>query len=519
MRISPPRISSPRAAPRSARCRWSDRSTRWRRSPIRCSVTAWRAAIRWRDRVILWTRVTPKRRCGGAERCRGSWRATTKFAQVVARGETADRRRARLHGEGRRDRASSRATTYYYRFAGEQASDRRSAARKRCRAPASSRVRLGVVSCSNLPQGYFNAYACLANARPRRGAAPRRLPLRVSPTSSTATAPRSDAFRRRTRKWSRCRIIASVTRSTRPIRIHRRSIASIRSSSPGTITSSPTTPGGAAPRTTRRRREGDWIIAARRGAAGLLRVDADPRGRADADSRASIARSASATWRRCSCSTRAWSDAIRKSIARISRRIESPARRCSARRRKTGSPSSCRRRCRSNSALERARTAGDVRAADGAGHRRPQTPTRGTAIARARDRVFDMIERAKVDNLAVLTGDVHSSWAYDLPRDPFDGYDKATGKGSLGVEFAGTSVTSPSNLGAGPMARSSSPACWRLGRICITSTAATAATSSSTSRVSGCRPISTAVATVAGAQHEGTFREGIHHGIRPKPSD
>ena len=68
----------------------------------------------------------------------------------------------------------------------------------------------------------------------------------------------------------------------------------------------------------------------------------------------------------------------------------------------------------------------------------------------ARSRVFDMIERAKVANLAVLTGDVHSSWAYDLPRNPFNGYDKATGKGSIGVEFAGTSVTSPSNLGRGP---------------------------------------------------------------------
>ena len=74
----------------------------------------------------------------------------------------------------------------------------------------------------------------------------------------------------------------------------------------------------------------------------------------------------------------------------------------------------------------------------------------GRLSARRATRVFDMIERAKVDNLAVLTGDMHSSWAYDLPRGPFDGYDKATGKGSLGVEFAGTSVSSPSNLGAGP---------------------------------------------------------------------
>jgi alkaline phosphatase D len=68
----------------------------------------------------------------------------------------------------------------------------------------------------------------------------------------------------------------------------------------------------------------------------------------------------------------------------------------------------------------------------------------------SRTRVFDMIERAKVGNLAVLTGDVHSSWAYDLPRDPFTAYDATTGRGSLGVEFAGTSVSSPSNLGAGP---------------------------------------------------------------------
>lgn len=67
-----------------------------------------------------------------------------------------------------------------------------------------------------------------------------------------------------------------------------------------------------------------------------------------------------------------------------------------------------------------------------------------------RERVFDMFESAKADSVAVLTGDVHSSWVYDLPRRPFDGYDPGTGRGSLGVEFAGTSVTSPSNLGSGP---------------------------------------------------------------------
>lgn len=68
----------------------------------------------------------------------------------------------------------------------------------------------------------------------------------------------------------------------------------------------------------------------------------------------------------------------------------------------------------------------------------------------ARDRLFDAVAEQKVRNLAVLTGDVHTSWAWDLPRRPWEGYDKATGQGSLGVEFAGTSVTSASTLGSGP---------------------------------------------------------------------
>ncbi|NND66426.1 MAG: hypothetical protein HKN19_02455, partial [Halioglobus sp.] len=44
----------------------------------------------------------------------------------------------------------------------------------------------------------------------------------------------------------------------------------------------------------------------------------------------------------------------------------------------------------------------------------------------------------------VLTGDVHSSWAFDLATDPNDpaAYDPVTGAGSVGVEFVTTSVTS-----------------------------------------------------------------------------
>jgi alkaline phosphatase D len=68
----------------------------------------------------------------------------------------------------------------------------------------------------------------------------------------------------------------------------------------------------------------------------------------------------------------------------------------------------------------------------------------------SRERVFDMIEQLKLDSVAVLTGDVHSSWVYDLPRRPYGDYDPGTGRGSLGVEFTVTSVTSNSTLGSGP---------------------------------------------------------------------
>ncbi len=71
----------------------------------------------------------------------------------------------------------------------------------------------------------------------------------------------------------------------------------------------------------------------------------------------------------------------------------------------------------------------------------------------ARDRVYDVIKggagQPGVDNVIVLTGDIHSSWAADLSQDPNNpdvttgGYDAATGAGSRAVEFVGTSVSSP----------------------------------------------------------------------------
>jgi alkaline phosphatase D len=61
----------------------------------------------------------------------------------------------------------------------------------------------------------------------------------------------------------------------------------------------------------------------------------------------------------------------------------------------------------------------------------------------ARARVFDFLARERISNLAVLTGDIHSSWAMDVPRSPFRGYSPTTGAGSLAVELVTPAISSP----------------------------------------------------------------------------
>lgn len=56
-----------------------------------------------------------------------------------------------------------------------------------------------------------------------------------------------------------------------------------------------------------------------------------------------------------------------------------------------------------------------------------------------RTRVFNHIATYGINDVVVLTGDIHSSWANDLPG---NGYN-ASGSGSVGVEFVTPSVTSP----------------------------------------------------------------------------
>jgi alkaline phosphatase D len=65
----------------------------------------------------------------------------------------------------------------------------------------------------------------------------------------------------------------------------------------------------------------------------------------------------------------------------------------------------------------------------------------------SRQRVMNTMRDLQLPNVVVLTGDVHSSWAYDIPMNPWDGYDPASGRGTTAIEVVTPGITSPSGFG------------------------------------------------------------------------
>ena len=66
----------------------------------------------------------------------------------------------------------------------------------------------------------------------------------------------------------------------------------------------------------------------------------------------------------------------------------------------------------------------------------------------SRAAILDQLEQEQIDNVVVLTGDIHTAWALDITREPMSAdYDPTTGQGSLAVELVTTSVTSPGPKG------------------------------------------------------------------------
>ncbi|KAI1089946.1 PhoD-like phosphatase-domain-containing protein [Rostrohypoxylon terebratum] len=64
-----------------------------------------------------------------------------------------------------------------------------------------------------------------------------------------------------------------------------------------------------------------------------------------------------------------------------------------------------------------------------------------------RNRTFHTIYENNIGNNIFLAGDSHASWVSDLVWLDEHPYDSATGSGSMGVEFAGSAVSSPSPAG------------------------------------------------------------------------
>jgi len=74
----------------------------------------------------------------------------------------------------------------------------------------------------------------------------------------------------------------------------------------------------------------------------------------------------------------------------------------------------------------------------------------------ARERVLNFIDKERIRDVAILSGDIHSSWAFNVPRNPWDGYTAASGEGSLAVEIVAPAISSPP-LFTNPILRAGEP--------------------------------------------------------------
>jgi alkaline phosphatase D len=398
------------------------------------------------DRVILWTRVTPAVATGSAT---VSWQVArdAKFGQVVSRGE-AQTGAARDFTVKVDVPGLEPGTTYYYRF---ESLGARSAIGRTRTLPRQGvgRIRLGVVSCSNLPQGYFNAYGCLA----RRADIDAILHLgdylyeyankRYGDGTTLGRIPAPDKeivalqdYRERHAQYKADPDSQEIHRQHPFIVIWDDHELANNSWSGGAENHDPDLG------------EGEWSV--RRAAAVQAYYEWMPI-REDAQTKQTRIYRA---FRFGDLATLLMLDTRivgrdEQALREDTTAIEAPARQLLGPEQEgwlaEQMVTSVRNKATWNLLGQQVMFAPQTATGTRAGN-----PDSWDGYRASRSRVFDMIERTKAGNLAVLTGDVHSSWAYDLPRDPFAGYDHATGKGSLGVEFAGTSVSSPSSLGAGP---------------------------------------------------------------------
>ncbi|MCH2172506.1 alkaline phosphatase D family protein [Myxococcota bacterium] len=89
------------------------------------------------------------------------------------------------------------------------------------------------------------------------------------------------------------------------------------------------------------------------------------------------------------------------------------------------------------------------------GQGQPVNPDSWDGYPGSRKRLLGHLSQAEIRDVVVLSGDVHSSWAMEVAQNPFseEAYDPNTGRGSLAVEFVAPAVSS-SPLGTFPGAES-----------------------------------------------------------------
>lgn len=79
----------------------------------------------------------------------------------------------------------------------------------------------------------------------------------------------------------------------------------------------------------------------------------------------------------------------------------------------------------------------------------------------ARERLLRRIQADSIDNVVVLSGDVHSSWGVELALDPFDpqAYDPRAGRGALAVELVCPAISSAPPVADASEAETRAAAC------------------------------------------------------------
>lgn len=58
------------------------------------------------------------------------------------------------------------------------------------------------------------------------------------------------------------------------------------------------------------------------------------------------------------------------------------------------------------------------------------------------NKIANHIKNNSIDNVVFVTGDTHSSWAFEVTNNPFENYDPETAEGAFAVEFGTTSINS-----------------------------------------------------------------------------